>query len=104
MKTMEEWDGTGLSFCDFAEVGDEVDEEIYDYFLDILPPACFTSRLLQVGEPAAHRVDENGNFRPIFTTFERGRVYDDPENPDGRMAIVYRGECFFGQTTDKRGR
>ena len=104
MKTMQEWEESGKSFGDFAAIGEEVDEEIYDYFLDVLPPACLTGRLLQIGEPAAHREDENGNLRPIFATFERIKVYDDPEKPNGRIAIYYRGECYLGQTTDKRGR
>ena len=53
IKTLKGWHESGCNdIYDFLVVGDEVDEELYSYFLNILPPATWTSNILQVGSPA----------------------------------------------------
>ena len=50
----------------FPSIGDTVDESFNWYFLEVLPPACMQSNLLQVGEPTDH----NSEGRPRFTTLQ----------------------------------
>ena len=44
----KDWKGT---LDEFLTIGQEVDEDLYDYFLGVLPPATNTSKCLQIGEP-----------------------------------------------------
>lgn len=66
MKTYKDWNGSGKDLHEFLQIGDAVDDEIYDYFLGVLPPACNSSRCLQIGEPYTH--DAGG---PLFETLEK---------------------------------
>ena len=92
---MEDWENSGLgSFDEFFFPGDTVSEDVYDNFLDILPPATMRQNLLQVGEPAAHEYDpEKGKYRATYSTFVR---------TDGLW--WYAGECFLGETVNRRTR
>ena len=94
-KSMEDWENSGLgSFDEFFFPGDTVTDDVYDNFLDILPPATMRRNLLQVGEPAAHEKDpETGNYRATYSTFVR---------TDGLW--WYAGECFLGETVNRRTR
>lgn len=67
MKTMKEWNGSGLDLSQYLQVGDTVDEEMFDYFVGVLPPATMTSRCVQIGEPTRH----NGEGKPMFETLEK---------------------------------
>ena len=51
MKTMEEWKASHTKFTRFAEPGDEIDEKIYWYFLECLPPHKWNGGYFQCGEP-----------------------------------------------------
>lgn len=64
MKTYAGWHGSGLDLSQYLSVGDLVDEELYYYVLEVLPPATMTSKVLQMGEPYSH--DANG--KPTFST------------------------------------
>jgi len=66
MKTMKEWKGSRLDISQFLQVGDIVDDEILDYFIGVLPPACMSSRCVQIGEPTRH----NAAGKPEFETLE----------------------------------
>ena len=66
MKTYEEWEKSGKDLHEFLQVGDVVDDEMYGYFLGVLPPACCSSRCVQIGEPYSH--DAGG---PLFATLEK---------------------------------
>lgn len=94
-KSMQDWEESGLEdFGDYFLPGDTVTEDVYDNFLDILPPATMRANLLQVGEPAAHEKDPaTGNYRATYPTFARvnGQWY-------------YAGECFIGETENRRSR
>jgi len=89
-KTYHEWSASGTSLENYADLGDEVDEAIVDNFLEMLPPACHTSGLVQMGEPHEHITDESGNFRPTYMTFERiGSKW------------YFRGYCFHRETQNR---
>lgn len=79
MKTYKGWgNSTAKTIYEYLAVGDEVDEEMIDYFRDILPPATISTFILQVGEASDH-IDG----RATFMTFKK-------EN--GKW--IYKGDCF----------
>ena len=61
MKTKKEWDDSKKCLNEFLEVGDVVDEGIYYYFLEVLPPAYVSANCIQIGEPYAYST-EGPNF------------------------------------------
>ena len=69
------------------EPGDYVDQEIVDYFRDVLPPRNMGPGYLQVGEPYSHEPGPDGKYRPTYNTFTH------------LAADIwrYRGHCFAGQ-------
>lgn len=81
IKTMKDWK---QSFSDDFKAGDRVDEEIYQYFLNVLPPLTNREKMLQVSEP--YGWDEKG--RSTYTTFTN----------DG-ISWIYRGHCIKGGVT-----
>lgn len=91
MKTYKEWMKSDKRFDEYIQPGDEVDEAIVDYFMNVLPPRSMSYGYLQAGEPIAHIRDENGRCRVIYTTFakEAGKWY-------------YKGCCFAGEVEDRR--
>ena len=58
-----------------AKRGQEVSEEVYEHFLNIMPPISLNGGQgwpagFQVGEPYCHRDDtRTGKWRPMFATF-----------------------------------
>lgn len=64
---MKEWHESKLDLHTFLNVGDAVDDKLYWYFLEVLPPACWDSTCVQIGEPYSH---DNMN-RPMFATLEK---------------------------------
>ncbi len=53
------------------EVGEYFTEDMIDYFMSLLPPACMRSDCCQIGEPSSSRVDESGEGRTTYSTFKR---------------------------------
>lgn len=85
LKTYKDWKG---NLNEYLQIGDLVDEEMVDYFIDVLPPACMNGRCIQMGEPYDHV-----NGRPTFATLKK--------TPEG---WAYAGHCFRGETEEpKRG-
>ena len=85
MKTMNGWtESKAGDFGAYVNVGDEVDEEIFDYFLNVLPPIYWTASLMQCSEPNRHV-----NGKPTYTTFKRegGRFF-------------YVGSCHRGERVE----
>ena len=79
MKTYKGWlESRTKTIDEYLNIGDEVDEEMVDYFRDILPPKTYRSDILQVGEPYDHI-----NGRAIYLTFKK---------EDSRW--IYKGNCF----------
>ena len=94
-KSMASWENSGLgSFDDYFVPGDIVTEDVYDNFLNILPPATMWKNLLQVGGSVAYEKDpETGKYRATYTTFAK---------TDGQWWYV--GECFIRETINRRTR
>ena len=91
-KTMEEWESSGITaFDDYVALGDEVDEEIVDNYLGMVPPACHSKRLMQMGEADQHLPNANGSYKATYMTFEKS---------DGQW--YYRGYCFLCDTRNKK--
>lgn len=64
LKTLEKWFESGLPTAeDYLEPGDEVDADLIDYFLNVLPPRTNRAGLLQVGGEISTAKDANGRWR-----------------------------------------
>ena len=72
-------------------VGTLVSEEVVDDAINALPPACMRSDCSQLGEPAAYRIDDNGNARATYATFKRIT----------KGVWVYCGDCFRGENVQR---
>ena len=79
-----------------AERGQEVTQEVYYDFLNVMPPISLRGGQgwyggFQMGEPARHRMDtRSGKFRPLFMTFTcRDNRY------------FYQGENFAGEVDSR---
>ena len=53
MKTFSEWQQTTLNFHQYVESGEAIDEEMFDYFLGVVPPTFVASegKFFLTGEP-----------------------------------------------------
>lgn len=79
MKTYKGWlNSKAKTIDEYLTIGDEVDEEMINYFRDILPPATDNFTILQVGEPSNHI-----NGQAIYMTFKREK---------GKW--IFKGDCF----------
>ena len=67
MKTLKQWQESKLDLSQFLQPGDPVDDGLFDYMLEVMPPACLTPTCLQMGEPFDH--DYQG--RPLYLTLEK---------------------------------
>ena len=86
IKTLERWFESGLPTAeDYLEPGDEVDEDLIGYFLDVLPPRTNRAGLLQVGGEISSAKNIDGCWLPTYLTFKR---------EDGTWR--YAGRCFAG--------
>lgn len=85
MKTVQMWNEAPVNnFDDFFHVGDEVSEDVWEYFLSILPPRVWDEKkILQVGEPSSEVRGLN-----TYSTFIR---------EEGK--IIFKGDCFPGMST-----
>jgi hypothetical protein len=83
IKTLEQWNKSRQTLDEFLQVGDVVDDAMADYFVGVLPPACMTGHIVQIGEPVS---DVGG--RPTYATLHRAYV---------GMPWVYAGNCHRGQ-------
>ncbi len=86
VKTYTDWCASRKNLGEFFQIGDLVDRETVDYFINVLPPACMSPRCIQIGEAVRHD-DETG--KPMFSTLERqkeGWVYAGVKvTPDGEV-------------------
>ena len=91
MKTFRNWTATAMSLTSFLKPGDEVDQEMADYFINAVPPKTMTTDLIQPGEPYDHFRDQARKYRPVFATLKRqGEKW------------FYAGICFSGQSEPAR--
>lgn len=89
--TMADWSAAG-DFEKAAKIGDLIDEEIVEEFVNCVPPTTLRGDLVQVGEPYSHCYDpETDRWRASYTTFSK---------EDGEW--VYCGKCFAGKTEEPK--
>lgn len=70
--------------------GDYVDQQIVDYFRDVLPPRNMWPGYLQVGEPYSHEINKkHGNYEATYNTFAFIGVAPN--------VWKYCGHCFAGE-------
>lgn len=84
MKTYANWKG---DLGEYLQVGDEVDQEMVDYFINVLPPVTMNGECVQMGEPYDHREDSEGRFRGRYST-----LVSVGFSPNRRW--FYAGYCF----------
>jgi len=78
--------------CSKMKIGDLVEEEIVDHFMNVLPPACMRSDCSQLGEPYSHREDETtGKYRATYMTFKKVE----------EGIWQYCGHCFRGENIER---
>ena len=85
VKDQSDWKG---DFNTDFQPGDYVDQEIVDYFRDVLPPRSMAPGYLQVGEPYNHTPDQEGRYRATYNTFKKSAP----------GVWKYCGHCFVGGT------
>lgn len=87
IKTIQGWHESGVnSWTEYCKPGDLVDGTVFDYFLDILPPASLGHGYLQVGEPYSEAFDpDTGRYRSTYATFAGC----------GDGTYRYLGNCFL---------
>jgi hypothetical protein len=54
IKTRQQWGESHQNLGEFLKVGDPVDNDFIDWARDIMPPAHWTSRIIQIGEAHSH--------------------------------------------------
>lgn len=64
MKTLKDWHST---LEEYLKPGDEIDKELYWYFLEVLPPVYQDRGVFQPDEPYSH----NSEGKPTFDTFQK---------------------------------
>ncbi|MCD7811287.1 MAG: hypothetical protein LUG91_05475 [Ruminococcus sp.] len=91
-KSYESWQESGIGqFEEYFRVGDEVTEELVDYFMNLLPPTFMNYGMLQVGEPYSSELDPDTNkWKYTYTTFAKS---------EGKWKYV--GECFYKQNINR---
>ena len=60
MKTKEQWDSSRMDFGEFINTEDEIDEELYNYFLCFMPPTLRMHYGFLSGEP--YTINNDGKF------------------------------------------
>ena len=83
LKTMTGWHEAKCDLGKYLRIGDAVDEEVVDYFIGVLPPACWRADLIQIGEPNNHIAG-----RATFSTLYK---------PLGAIYWLYAGHCHHGE-------
>ena len=84
MKTIKEWKQSGMNLTPYLVAGDEVEPAFADWAVNIMPPAYWSHRIIQVGEPS---IQVEG--KATFATF-----YQD----GGRW--LFAGYCHRGRLVD----
>lgn len=91
IKTLKGREESEKNWDDFCKPGELVDEDVYWYFLNILPPRNMGAGYLQVGEPHDSRPNpRTGRYMMTYTTFTK--VED--------KVWRYCGNCFPGEYVD----
>lgn len=95
-KYADEHSGENTDWGAYCKPGDLVDEEVFDYFLEILPPRTFSRVMLQVGETYGTAMNPaTGKYQSTYATFT---AYGKIEGYG--MVYQYRGNCLAGEIQD----
>jgi len=85
MKTFNGW--TKGDFDEYVNPKEEIDEEMYDYFLGVLPPRVMKGYGFLVGEPHSH----NSQGHAVYSAFY--------QSPNGKQ-FYYGGHKTVKEFTD----
>ena len=90
-KTLDDWHNSEFNyFDDFCKPGDNVSQDIIDYFINSYPPITNYENFVQGGEPYDAMMDpEDNKFKSRYTTFKK-------ENG----IWIYKGNCFKNKDYD----
>lgn len=91
LKSIKGWEESEAdNWGEYCKPGELVGEDVFDYFLNVLPPESLKKGYLQVGEPHGSGMNpRTGKYQSTYLTFvsaEEKRVYR------------YCGACFPGET------
>ena len=89
-KRFKDWP-ENLNIGQYLQVGDVVDKEMYEHFLNVLPPRYNYSAFLQAGG-AIDNIEVDGVLKGTYLTF----VKDGDSNN-----WIFKGECFLGETINR---
>ena len=96
VKSMDGWKEfqDGKDFTDYCNRGDYVSEDVYDYFLNILPPITAINGYLQAGGEIMTAFNEKKNrYEGVYLTFVSTNM---------KGIYSFCGCCFKGQIEDVR--
>ena len=81
MKTYKDWPAE-KSLHEYLQIGDQIDEEMYNYFINVVPPKVLHSNYVQMGEP--YSISKG---KPTYPTLKKIS-----------NKWVYIGNCHVGET------
>ena len=85
IKTRQQWVESHKNLGEFLQVGDLVDNDFAEWARDIMPPAHWTGRMIQIGEAHSHV-----EGRATYATFYQ---------PNGSQ-WVFAGYCWRTETKE----
>lgn len=72
MKTLQGWnESTASDFTKYAKPGDEIDYDLYWYFLGVVPPVYMAPGGFLMGEPVTHDRDGDGIYESFIQSGDR---------------------------------
>jgi hypothetical protein len=97
LKTMEGWRESRLMLDHYLQIDDEVDEDIVNYFINVLPPITWNGECIQIGEAIDVKYDKRiKKCRNTYSTLKSNKQF----TPNRKW--YYAGDCFKGETTEPR--
>ena len=75
MKTFKEWGKYGGDFQNYINPKDEIDDELYWYFLEVLPPRIMRNYGFLVGEPYTHNNSNEGVYDSFYQSLDGKQYY-----------------------------
>ena len=75
MKTMQAWNDNGGDFSKYVQPKDEIDSDMYFYFLECLPPRIMKSYGFLVGEPYTHNSEGKAVYDSFYQSLDGKRFY-----------------------------
>lgn len=73
MKKLIDWDNSGETFTHYVKDGDEIDSDMYTYFLELVPPKFQGNGNFLMGEPYSE--NEQGKTLYMAFTERDGKFY-----------------------------